>query len=135
MHKNLIIWQKWFDPFGGDEEQTNNAESLEINDDYEDDKIENDYPILNHNPVRAIATPMGLIPFTENTSASKIFNFWIGHTNFNITKNISDIIEKVDGVETLDIFTRYRFRIAIGKAFDASVTMKEINDKVYQYLE
>lgn len=134
MSKNLIIWQKWFDPFGGDEETVDNTEILDSQEDYED-KNDDAYPVLNHNLVRAIATPMGLIPYTENTSASKIFNFWIGHTNFDITKKISDTIEQVRGVETLDIFTRYRFRIAVGKAFDASAVMKDINDQVYEYLE
>jgi hypothetical protein len=133
----LIIWQKWFDPFGSDEEQnielvsTDSEEKFTNN--YEDD-IESDESHIHSKPIRAIATPMGLIPYNENTASGKIFNFWIGHTNFSITKEISDLIEASHGVEALDIFTRYRFRIAIGKAFDGSKVMKHINDKVYKYL-
>jgi hypothetical protein len=74
---------------------------------------------------------MGIIPMNENTMSGKIFNFWMGHTNFNITKKIADIIEQTDGVETLDIFTRYRFRIGVGKAFDDSSVMRTINKRVY----
>ena len=77
---------------------------------------------------------MGIIPFNDNTASGKIFNFWMGHTNFDISKSIVNIIEKIDGVETLDVFTRYRFRIAIGKAFDDSQIMRNINKKIYSEL-
>lgn len=137
--ENLIIWQKWFDPFGGDEEQNidmsatiRHTNQLDDEEPY-NEEIEDNH--INTKSVRAIATPMGLIPYTENTASSKIFNFWTGHTNFSITKTVADIIEYADGVETLDVFTRYRFRISIGRAFDASKIMKQINDKVYTYLK
>lgn len=139
---NLIIWQKWFDPFGGDEEINIEAKHISEQQEEDDEKFIDDEEYLdndgnhhlNSKPVRAIATPMGLIPYTENTASGKIFNFWIGHTNFSITKKIADIIESSEGVETLDVFTRYRFRIAIGKVFDSSKVMKQINDQVYEYL-
>lgn len=124
--ENLIIWQKWFDPFGDDEE-------LHDFDTSPMDEPEDISP-FDQKPMKAIATPMGIIPYTENTASSKIFNFWIGHTNFNITQNVSDVIEKTDGVETLDVFTRYRFRIAIGKSFDESKVKTDINNRVYQIL-
>jgi hypothetical protein len=126
----LIVWQKWFDPFGEDDASVTNSSTDNDGSDYDDDTQDP----LNQKPVRAIATPMGLIPYTENTASGKIFNFWVGHTNFSITKSIADTIEIIDGVETLDIFTRYRFRIGIGKIFDASKVMKEINDTVYKLL-
>lgn len=77
-----------------------------------------------------IATPMGLIPMTEHTRAGKLFNFWTAHTNFPITKEIKDIIDSTDGVETLDIFTRYRWRISIGKAFNSP----EVKDNLMKAL-
>ena len=83
---------------------------------------------------RAIATPMGIIPINESTASGKIFNFWVGHTNFDITNALALIIEETPGVETLDIFTRYRFRIGIGKAFHDSKVMRDINSRVYNYL-
>lgn len=130
----LIVWQKWFDPFGEDDVDAMQNHFL---DDSETDGEEDDYsdePPSNK-PIRAIATPMGLIPYNENTASSKIFNFWVGHTNFSITQEIGSILESLDGVETLDIFTRYRFRISIGKAFDPSKVMKKINDTIYEYME
>jgi len=139
--QNLIIWQKWVDPFGLDdiEELEDFLEEedkfLSYEDKEEEDKtIESPLKSKTTKQIRVIATPMGIIPFNENTASGKIFNFWIGHTTFDITKNIADIIETTSGVETLDIFTRYRFRIAVGKAFSDSEVMRDINNKIYKEL-
>jgi hypothetical protein len=139
-----IVWQKWMDPFGSDDDdplsQDYDHEPEFLNDQSDDqtskydDKIDEKPKDYKKHAIRVMATPMGIIPITENTVSSKIFNFWIGHTNFNITKKIAQIIEDTPGVETLDIFTRYRFRIAIGKVFTDSIVMREINENVYEYL-
>ena len=143
-----IVWQKWMDPFGSDDENLlidedtepkflddENSGETYTNKDKQD--IPESYEKLQElkgRAVRVMATPMGIIPITENTASSKIFNFWIGHTNFNITQKVAEIIEDTEGVEALDIFTRYRFRIAIGKVFTDSHVMRNINDNVYAYL-
>ena len=142
MQNPLIIWQKWVDPFGAEEDNDTSSQS-EQNDPFfstEDQEDEDDHS--NHKyidkkfvGIKAIATPMGVIPITENTASGKIFNFWIGHTNFDITKKIADTIETTEGVETLDIFTRYRFRISVGKAFNDSDVMRDINQKTYNEIE
>jgi hypothetical protein len=146
--ENLIIWQKWADPFGEDDNLDQLIDSLESEmvDDYSNfidedpqaktEDLNGKKEILkNHKNIRVMATPMGIIPVTENTASGKIFNFWTGHTNFNITRRVVSLIEETEGVETLDIFTRYRFRISVGKAFDDSIVMRNINDNVYSYLE
>jgi hypothetical protein len=79
-------------------------------------------------------TPMGVMPVTENTESGKIFNFWTGHTNFDISTNVATIIERCDGVESLDIFTRYRFRISIGKVFKESEVMHNISKQILKQL-
>ena len=38
---------------------------------------------------------MGVIPYNEKQPSGKIFNFWIGHTNFDITHNVKETIEAV----------------------------------------
>jgi hypothetical protein len=56
------------------------------------------------------------------------FNFWILHTNFNITfvdwKNIAEF----EGIETLDGISKYRVRIGIGKLFDHNKVRKSLNN-------
>jgi hypothetical protein len=137
-NQNIIIWQKWQDPFG--EKDSDDLEQTEydkfFNEEGADEELENiKSDIFDKKQIKVIATPMGIIPINENTASGKIFNFWLGHTNFDITKKIFDIIEKTEGVETLDIFTRYRFRISVGKAFTDSVVMKDIQESAYEELE
>jgi hypothetical protein len=137
-NQNIIIWQKWQDPFG--EKDSDDLEQTEydkfFSEEGTDEELENiKSDIFDKKQIKVIATPMGIIPINENTASGKIFNFWLGHTNFDITKKIFDIIEKTEGVETLDIFTRYRFRISVGKAFTDSVVMKDIQESAYEQLE
>ncbi len=139
--KHSIIWEKWRDPFLGYDENDIDIEAEplppfinDLDEDTEDDEEPLSPITQTSKPVRVIATPMGLIPYNEYTASGKIFNFWIGHTNFNITKNIARIIETTNGIETLDVFTRYRFRIAIGKAFEDRNIMKAIDDRIKESL-
>jgi hypothetical protein len=143
--KPLIIWQKWVDPFGGDHEETawTDYESVEQHHYHpkDDEDIAEDTDSPDHPPVpvkstsiKVIASPMGLIPYNEHTASGKIFNFWVGHTNFDLTETIIDVIEDHDGVETLDVFTRYRFRVGIGKCFDDAEVMSSINNTLYDGL-
>lgn len=127
----LVVWEKWVDPFGENLEETkwNNYDEDEDDDIYaQQDVFKN-----KSKPIRVIASPMGLIPYNEYTSSSKIFNFWVGHTNFNLSQPVIDLIETCDGIEILDVFTRYRFRIGIGKCFNDSDVMQEIKDIVLNY--
>lgn len=122
----IIIWEKWVDPFG------QNMDSVEWPG-Y--DQVDNDAESEKKNTkIYAISTSMGIIPYNEHTDCTKIFNFWLGHTNFNITTNIVKKIENINGVETLDIFTRYRFRVAFGKAFNDRDIMSTISNTIYEYL-
>jgi len=132
-NKHYIIWEKWKDPFGFDDtESSTTINSNNSNDEEEEQQIEQYTKKIK---CQLISTPLGLIPFNETISSSEIFNFWTGHSNFALTQTISSIIEITPGVETLNIFTKYRFRIGIGKAFSDSKVMREINKNVYDYLE
>lgn len=132
-NKTLIIWEKWIDPFG------NNTDDIEWNgfqnkknddDEYYDSYSDTNEKIPRYQKFNAIVTNMGIIPYNEHTDCSKIFNFWLGHTNFSITKQIAKILEEIDGVETLDIFTRYRFRVGFGKAFNDREVINNINTTI-----
>jgi hypothetical protein len=143
--KYKIVWQKWIDPFGQDQEESISLDYENENPDLSSvysriDKNEEtiddeDELLIKKRSIKVIASPMGLIPYNEHTASGKIFNFWLGHTNFDITINVSKIIENTDGVEALDIFTRYRFRVAIGKCFGASETMVRIQENICRYLD
>ena len=133
MNTPIIKWEKWVDPFG---ENMDDAKWTDYDNDIQetDDFMPPEAKTNMGKPIKVIASPLGLIPYNEHTASSKIFNFWIGHTNFNISDSIKNLMEKIPGVEILDIFTRYRFRIAIGKCFNDSETMKLISDTIYHNL-
>lgn len=122
-----IIWERWIDPFLENEDEI----------DYEDvptyQDIENGVEKFKANrPVAIIASPIvGTVPIMPHAVPSKTFDFWIGHTNFDITPLEKAILEEIDGVETLDVVTRYRFRIGIGKAFKSDEVKSTIQEILY----
>ena len=140
-----IVWQKWQDPLSIEEPTHVGPEDfipsfLNDNDDNEPIEADNEQNETEHNSlyskhIKAIVTPLGIIPYNELSSIGNIFNFWIGHTNFNLSNKIVAIIENTDGVETLDIFTRYRFRIGIGQLFHPGDVMSNISTDLYHYLD
>lgn len=134
MNNYKIIWEKWNDPFGNDSDELkwNNYDELE---NLNHQEIFDENATKFTKPIKVISSPLGLIPYNEHTAPSKIFNFWVGHTNFNISKSIINIIEACDGVELLDVFTRYRFRIGVGKCFTDSAVMNSITVNTVQFLD
>jgi hypothetical protein len=128
-----IIWEKWKDPLGYDDNDNILSSNIQRNE-HEDSEtlVETSVKKIKSN---VISTPFGIIPINENTASGEIFNFWTGHANFAITREIADIIEETEGIETFNVFTKYRFRIAVGKAFIDSIIMRNINDNVYSFLK
>ena len=125
-----VGWTKWKNPYAVEEEEDKYEEECEL-EEYEEEENRDGPP--NHQ-MRVIITPNCAIPLPEHSSPQKVFNLWMAHTNFNISRNILDIVQEVDGVETLDVFSRYRMRIGIGKMFDTQETIGRINNKIYQSL-
>lgn len=76
-------------------------------------------------------SPMGVIPLNESNMPSKVFNFWMMHTNFDIDEKVFNVLQNMPGVETLEILTRYRARISFGKVFKFS---DKIRRKIRQEL-
>jgi hypothetical protein len=62
----------------------------------------------------------------EHVNLSTNFDCWLGHTNFNITKEVLDEIESMEGVEILKVCSRYRFFLGIGRMFDFKEVRKNI---------
>tara|TARA_R110000796_G_scaffold228892_1_gene346128 strand:- start:2337 stop:2750 length:414 start_codon:yes stop_codon:yes gene_type:complete len=63
------------------------------------------------------------------------FDCWMGHTNFNITPKLKDVLDTVDGVEVLKICSRYRFFIGVGKMFDFADVRKIIENSLLEEKE
>ena len=124
--KPTIVWTKWYNPFSNDEikEILKKLKKQHQEDSDEEEKEEADLPT----PVKVAFHPvLGLLPITDYAEPDKIFNFWLGHTNFTISDEIVQLMQKIEGVEILDILTRYRFRIGIGQAFKDSNVLNRIS--------
>ncbi|KKK96244.1 hypothetical protein LCGC14_2664690 [marine sediment metagenome] len=140
----LIVWEKWQDPYGDLKDYVNlqhdNNDNNNDNDNiFDDGYTQSDMELLsleNIKPsIKIVATPLGIIPLTEYSTPGKVFNFWTGHTNFPITNKIYEIIDKkINGVETLDVFTKYRMRIGIGKLFKPNEVTCAISKLLNKYL-
>jgi hypothetical protein len=122
-----ILWRPWVDPFLPAIKKKRKkklddwdiAKSTFVTDKNSDDTI-----------VPCLSGPMGIIPIHEGNTPSANYNFWMGDCDFDLTFGVVEKIEMVRGVETLDIFTRYRFRVAIGRAFDPKTVMQSIEEAV-----
>lgn len=131
MLKKTIIWHKWVDPLIPLVKDTEVCESLENAPFGQDEHDAND-SFMFHNLQQQLSRPSqkgyevgpilmgsaGIIPVYESAIPSKIYNFWMGHTNFHITDRVFQTMDSFPGVESLTIYSPYRFRIAIGLAFN-----------------
>lgn len=130
MNKTLV-WQWWKDPLAIDDEWVDARSKKPPRRDrrYYDEEVVG----VKEQLVRPFAsTAAGLVPLSVYGELSRHFNFWIGHANFTLEADDpghpghTTLIKQVDGVETFDILTRYRFRVGIGLAFDDSATRRAI---------
>lgn len=107
-----ITWQKWINRFdvGGLSEETEFSKNT-------DDNLGN-IEVVNRSKtlLPVIPTSNGLIPIFDREKTECVF--WIGHTNFNITEDIFNIIDNVPGVEALKVLSRYRFKILVATLFE-----------------
>ena len=82
--------------------------------------------------MQGVEQPQQVIPvdskLMESVTLTSNFDCWMGHTNFNITDNIKEELNKVDGVEVLKICSRYRFFVGVGKMFKFSNVRKNIEN-------
>ena len=129
-----VYWEKWIDAFEDEDESFSEAVSEAEEQLTNEELLENEHLFHEVSHVRSIVTPFGILPLTEQTMASKHFKFWVGHSNFKLTKDFYTVIGQHPGIETLDILTPYRFRIAVGKMFTDRDVMIGVRDEMVQYV-
>ena len=159
MPDKKIVWEKWIDPLntnideveypGHDWPEYNQDRAVEFlssDPGFEekfDEQMENaedadSQKNITYNPIRIVSTPHGFISLTEHSFASKHFDFWTMHYNQDITKEIALKIEECEGVETVNIITRYRARIGFNRvliqsgAFNLNKLRKNIENKILE---
>jgi len=132
--KKSISFAKWRDPFipvNQFEEYYPDTDDVDEND-IADTKtlFDDDKPNMSPYKGPIFWGPMGIIPLGNHNLPGKLYNFWVGHTNFDLTKEHLKQLDKVPGIEVVRLMTRYRFWFAIGKQF----TPKDVRNAILQEL-
>lgn len=112
----------------GWEHQSHEDESKdEVKNNYYEDSYDN---VITLDMKNAINTPFGIFDVNDKFNPLKQFELWIGHTNFIITPNIVKQICNTEGVEALNLISRYRFLLAVGKMFTMTDVRRAIEKKI-----
>jgi hypothetical protein len=94
-------------------------------DEEELEDLKNDNEIINSSPMIPLTSQL-----VDDISMLSSFDCWIGHTNFDITNSVKDILNKVSGVELLKVCSRYRFFIGVGHMFDFKNVRNDIEKAI-----
>ena len=113
MPSKKIAWENWKEKVDYSPPENKLEESTEE----DEDAIEKSLLSAMEIP-RLVQTPLGIFHYEDKLKPSEKFDCWIGYTNFDITQNVSDLIECVDGVEALEVMSRYTFFLGVGKMFN-----------------
>lgn len=124
-----ITFTKWIDPLKAifDKHKKNKDKGF-------DDDDSNEFSELYDYNGPAINTIQGIIPLNETTLPSTVFKFYRADTNFFMTNYCRYIIETTLGVETFDLITPYRWRIAVATRFNDADVQDRIRNRVYAYI-
>lgn len=85
---------------------------------------------------RKTKTPFGYYDIDDDFCPYNMFECWIGHTNFRITVEDFDILDKeIDGIGCLKVLSPYRFFIGIEKMFSFPAVRIQIQKDLCKNLE
>ena len=132
-----VYWEKWVDVYQSEIDEIDQAleefEDLQgLEYDIDPETMEKLEAMSNMPSIKTILTPFGMMPLTEQSLASSHFKFWVGHTNFKLLNAHRKTIGSVAGIETMDILTPYRFRIAVAKLFVDREVMSKVRKSLLE---
>lgn len=130
--KRVIVWEKWENPFEPNEEFDYDPEDTELS--YEE-KVGRDRHKRNEKEHKVIITEHGIIPIMNPKALAEVMNFWVGHTDFSICFGVCEVITETPGVESYEVMSPYRMRIAIAKVFKANKVMSNISKRVSEFFQ
>ena len=110
MTSKEIAWEKWEDDIV--EERLRDIPKTDTPDEEDELSIEALEAAFSQEVPKVVSTALGIFEIYDRNKPSNKYDCWIGHTNFDITQNVSDAIESVEGVEALEVMSRYTFFLA-----------------------
>jgi len=127
---NKVQWRRWVDPIKV------SKKDIPLDEDecpYEIARFREAFGIMTGSLLAdkeplgpTLVGPQGIIPLHESMEPSRLYNLWMGHTNFPLKKKHFRAIKTTLGVEGINVFSPYRFRIAIGLNFFADEVKESI---------
>jgi hypothetical protein len=107
--RKKIAWEHWRDPL------LSNYEDEEWPG-YDLDENGDKIPVHTVERQPVMHTPHGMVSVLDDSMASNDYDFWVMHTNFDLNRGVAGLIETVDGVETMEVYTRYRARLGFPRS-------------------
>jgi len=133
-NKNLIVWEKWASPFADDTEFDYDPDADDrLDDEFEGEPLDGPHPVGKKH--RVLISDHGVIPLVGPRALMDIMNFWQGHTSFNISYPICEIVSETLGVESFEVMSPLRMRIAVGKLFKPSEVFSSISKQVDEHFK
>jgi|TARA_B110000263_G_scaffold204793_1_gene185186 hypothetical protein len=136
MPDKKIGWQKYESAL---EEQWDSPlikkimEQAQLDDDMEAGDFEEEGINIHAEKVITIPMPVPIPPdVASEVALTTNFDCWIGHCNFELMDSMKDKINKVGGVELLQIRHKHRFFIGLGKMFSFTDVRKAIEDAILE---
>jgi len=137
-HKR-IIWKSWNAVEDGIIEKNNNLfnglTGQGTTESYEQEDIGQFEELINIPVPLVVQTPIGVFPQDSYFLPSNRWDCWIGFTNFDITFNLQNEIEKVSGIEKLKVIGRYTLFIGVAQLFENRDVRGEIEKVSCVYTE
>lgn len=128
-----ISWSKWYNPW--DHEHTNFKEEADVFEEevgtYKDSFEEHTKKQQTGNKV--LVSPLGAITVLTPRAIEELMNFWIGNTNFKLSVPLCKIIEGTDGVESFEVISPYRMRVAFAQLFKPGTVIHAISNNITEY--
>lgn len=136
-----IAWEHWNTKeqesiLSRDLYESNMLDELDDNIDDADDNLQSqlkgaffELPPIN----KTIVTPFGVYHADSMLKPSDRWDCWIGYTNFSITEDILNILDNIEGVESLKILGKYTFCIGVAKLFNITEIRADIEKQLCEY--
>lgn len=128
-----IAWEKWYDVI--EDDQDNEQELNEETEWSEKEDVEGLVLGPELFEMEKVNTPIGEYSINDRMLPTKLFDCWICHTNFPITKKELDVLNNIPGIECLKIMSKYRFFIGIGRLFEFSEVRSLVQKKLCNDIE
>lgn len=131
MKKRKIAWQKYEDLI----EQQMSSPLLDILANkmasiQEEEEETEEYEVVEQQSVsNNVMLPISEKLLEDMTMLGN-FDCWMAYTNFDITEDVKDTLNTIEGVEVMRICSRYRFFLGVGKMFN----FKQVRSDIEQSL-